>query len=826
MSMPENITISEISIAGFRAFLRPQSFTLRRNDTPLSLAVFAPNAKGKSSLVDAIEFFFSSDGTLARLGVRRSGTQAGRDALGHVEAEEADVTSEVRISFATNSGSIDGVRTVERCEDFPVAAVIVKCVRKLNFLIRGYELRRFVEDQTALDRYQEVSGWFGLTSLTDIERNLRSLRLRLQQDLDTNAQAEKYDRDVRRFTKQSITSWDEGEALVWFNADQLQPLDSTLTVNTLDAQGAIYQLIVERKKQEDKSVGLAALIEVSEKAQAVYRQQPSEDDGFMSETGAIMDLESAIAIAVKATKSEAEERAKSSDAVFKEVCDAASALFDNSFPEIEVCPVCDTPLQDTAKGSREDIALHLKTQIATLERYNRAVKALTAANTSVQRRCGDAITALRSAQAALKAARFVSQAEDVETYVVQLESWELNQPLPDSTSVKSMLIAVTTKVDKERQLIEEQQGDHTYAKCLATLDELIQLKVEADQNENTRMEARALLQSLTELETSVGSRIRTYVQTVIDTLKEKVNELYRAVHPDQTEAPAITLDLSTETRQPQLSLLVDFSPNRKGVAPSGYLSDSQVHTLALSLRLAAIQLFNKRVPLVVLDDVVTSYDADHRRAIASMLAAHFADFQVVLVTHDERFFAYLKEHLPQSSWVFKRIIALDHRFGPRFHDHRVGDALIEGKLSSGQSAANDIRQAEEEWLLDICRGFRVEVEIRDVHRPYNYERSELAIALHKFLKASKISPPRVSGISNPFLISLQTGELENFGSHFSDDPSAWPSPGDEEHRWQEFKYFRGLFVCPRCGAARFKRPKGMDRPVCVKCETTFDFKTT
>ncbi len=824
--MAEIITVSEISIAGFRAFLQPQSFTLRRGDTPLSLAVFAPNAKGKSSLVDAIEFFFSSDGTLARLGLRRSGTHAGRDALGHVEAENAGVTSEVRIRFATNSGSFEGVRSLERCETCPDAAATVRRVRKLNFLIRGYELRRFVEDQTPLERYEEVSGWFGLTPLTTIERNLRSLRLKLQQDLAANAPAEKYARDVGRITRQSITSWDEGRTLVWFNTTQVRPLDSTLAINTLSAQDATYKLIVKRKEMEDKSVGLAALNEVSEKAQAVYQRQANEDDGSVLETGAIRDLESAAAAAVEAAKNEIEERGKSSDAVFKEVWDAASALFNNTSLEIDACPVCDTPLQDTARGNREGIGLHLKTQIASLERYNTAVKALKAADSMAHQGRADTITALRSAQAALKAARFVTQAENVEAYVAQLAAWELSQPLPDSTSVKDMVIAVTTKVDKERQRIKEQQGDHTYAKCLATLDELVDLKVEADLSENTRAEARALLQSLTGLETSVGSKIRTHVQTVIDTLKERVNELYRAVHADQTEAPAITLDLSTETRQPQLSLLVDFSPSRKGVAPSGYLSDSQMHTLALSLRLAAIQLFNKLVPLVVLDDVVTSYDADHRRAIAAMLAAHFADFQVILVTHDERLFAYLKEQLPQSSWIFKRIIALDPGFGPRFHDHRVGDALIEAKLSTGQSAANDIRQAEEEWLLDICRGFRVEVEIRDVHRPYTYERSELAIALHKFLKASKISPPQVPGISNPFLISLQIGEIENFGSHFSDDPSAWPSPGDEGRRWQEFKYFRGLFVCSGCRAARFKRPKGMDRPVCVKCETAFDFRTT
>lgn len=55
----EDITIGSITLAGFRAFLEEQDFCLHNNGTPLSLVIFAPNAKGKSSLVDSLEFYFS-----------------------------------------------------------------------------------------------------------------------------------------------------------------------------------------------------------------------------------------------------------------------------------------------------------------------------------------------------------------------------------------------------------------------------------------------------------------------------------------------------------------------------------------------------------------------------------------------------------------------------------------------------------------------------------------------------------------------------------------------------------------------------------------------
>jgi hypothetical protein len=259
------------------------------------------------------------------------------------------------------------------------------------------------------------------------------------------------------------------------------------------------------------------------------------------------------------------------------------------------------------------------------------------------------------------------------------------------------------------------------------------------------------------------------------------------------------------------------------VVPSGYLSDSQIHTLALALRLSAIRLFNDRVPIIVLDDVVTSYDADHRKNIAAMLSKHFGDFQIILVTHDEQFFNLLQDHLSQASWLFRRITRIKSKFGPLFHDHRTPDESIQAKLDASQSAATELRQAEEEWLLDLCRAFRVTIVIRAVERPHQFERSELADALASFLNAVGILPPEVPGISNTFLSSLQKGVVETFASHFSDNPHKNASIGDEKARWKEFQYIRDQFVCSGCGKRRFKRPPSFKKPVCAGCEMTFAF---
>lgn len=198
----------------------------------------------------------------------------------------------------------------------------------------------------------------------------------------------------------------------------------------------------------------------------------------------------------------------------------------------------------------------------------------------------------------------------------------------------------------------------------------------------------------------------------------------------------------------------------------------------------------------------------------------------LITTHDERFFNYLRDQLEAKNWQFTRIIGLDPTFGPRFADHKISDEMIEARWEDGLSAANEIRQAEEEWLLGICRDFGVSLRIRPLEKAYSYERSELGSALAGLLKDTKLEPALIPGVNNRFLTSLQKGEIENFGSHFQDGPYGDGSIGDEKARWAEFLAFKMQFACPKCSRAKFQRLLALKKPVCAHndCEAQFEFK--
>ena len=362
-------------------------------------------------------------------------------------------------------------------------------------------------------------------------------------------------------------------------------------------------------------------------------------------------------------------------------------------------------------------------------------------------------------------------------------------------------------------------------KAKTKIDRLLELQTERDVALRTKSNLADLSAELTKQGTKVSAAIRTKVQSLLDSIQTPTNEIYKSIQGSAAAEIHLQLPAEDDANQQRLNLLVDFAENRTGVQPSGYLSDSQIHSVALALRMAAIEQFNSSGQIMVLDDIVTSYDADHRRAIAGLVATKLRECQVLITTHDERFFSYLKDQLGSKTWHFTRIIGLDPTYGPRFADHKVSDEMIEKRWSDGESAANEMRQAEEEWLLGICRDLGVSVRIRPLEKAYTYERSELALALAAFLKNARLRPEDVAGVNNRFVASLAKGEIENFGSHFQEGPYGNSSIGDETTRWGEFKAFRDQFVCKECKRTRFQRPVTLRKPVCAHegCETQFAF---
>ena len=823
--MTTPITIESIELQGFRAYLKTQSFTLCDGNKPKSLAIFAPNAKGKSSLVDAFEYYFSKDATLQRLGLRASQTQTGPAALEHVEAGEYGITPAVSFKFRQGANKLGDVRDIASGKALPHSAQLVLSATRVPFIIHGYELRGFVEASSET-RYREIASWFSLDPLLAIQNNLRALQRQVKAKADSQIAGDERLRDLQRMTSDGISIWNESAICDWFNTQILSRLDESLTLSEISESDTVYLVLAQRREEEEKRVGVAALKTLIAQIDALSMPVADSEE---QKSGLVPDFERSFSDFGLAADGESKERGRASQSVFNEMWSKAQSLFEMDDHDFDFCPVCDTEFGATPHGSRDAVRISINAKLAMLTSYRQAEATLATAIQQLSKHQQSLRTTLENLCNGLASADYEAAAGPVTDYLAELESWDHAIPLPDSRDLIQAFDSIRRFLIDARGRLEEQQGENTYAHAYNIANQLIQVRTDLTRIYRSKEELQKLHSELVKQANLIESAINRHNEGLLSELEHDVDVLYKKIQGVRQDEPTLIrlqLAAGSAANQQQVRLVVDYGKNRKDVAPSGYLSDSQIHTAALSLRLAAIRKFNTGAPIMVLDDVVTSYDADHRKTIASALAEEFEGMQIVLVTHDEQFFYLLQDHLPAATWVFRRITHIEPSFGPVFSDYRTPDEVIQRKLDDGEPVGEEIRKSQEEWLLTICRDFGVEVVIRPMDKPYQYERSELATALAGFLKARNLVPPKVPGISNPFLNSLQRDVVENFASHFSDNPYRSASSGDERARWQEWRLFRDSFVCSNCGRNRFRRPREISKPVCRKCETPFEFSVT
>lgn len=819
--MADPYFFQSLGLIGFRAYLQPKTFDFSKKRC---LAIFAPNGSGKSSVIDALEFMFSKDGTLERLGQRTINNKAGPAALAHNLAEEAKIAPAVTIGVIAGKEITSGSRVAAGTKRvIPAVATTVNACFAVPPIIRGHALRTFVEIHTPEERYADVANWLQLGPLVEVQKNLRSLRTQVKAAAEDETALHRVDSQLAKETSQMVKTWDATAVLSHANTHILGPLDPKLVLTALASLDPAYVELTTRAKGEENKIGLAGLRQIRNAAAGLWLETTDVESGEIVVSGAVPAFDIAVATLETTEGKEAEERDKAAGTVFQALWKAAEPFFAEGAAAPESCPVCTTPLANTTAGSAAAIRDHVAKHLEELADYAAAKKALDDAKTAATKAHTQLVSSLPG-PIGLLGDSYAALKSDLVAYQGCISGWPKNA-VPDSTGIVILIAKLLATLDKEIFDIEAKQGDHTHIKAKAKFDRLLELEDDRNLALRTAKELLKLSEALTAQAAMISAEIRTKVQALLDKLQTPMNDIYKMIQGAGAKPIRLELPGEDDTNQQRLNLLIDFAANRTGVQPGGYLSDSQIHSVALALRMAAIKQFNTGAPIIALDDIVTSYDADHRRTIAALIATMFGDCQILITTHDERFFNYLKDQLEAKNWHFTRIIGLDPAYGPRFSDHKVSDEMIEARWAGGQPAANEMRQAEEEWLLGICRDFGVSVRIRPLEKAYSYERSELASALGGLLKDAKLEPALVPGVNNRFLASLATGTIENFGSHFQDVPYGDGSIGDEKARWDEFKTFRSQFACKKCGRTKFQRPLTLKKPVCAHggCEAQFEF---
>lgn len=344
----------------------------------------------------------------------------------------------------------------------------------------------------------------------------------------------------------------------------------------------------------------------------------------------------------------------------------------------DTCPLCLQP-QDGAR-----LAGSLATRSAELAELDSSMRRARAGLVAQEKTVGDLASAIESTLKASPkdkwphetelgalAASLVEQREIMTAALAGTEEcpglpdgWDLS-PLADilrsaAGATESPQIAARTKLERLRVLLEGcNEADMAAAASKARADAVCALRDLAEE------------------------RVKTTVQAAIDRLGHTVADFYGRLvcNPVYTD---VGLEY-TEQRRGGIEFKFTYNSSHTVSPPQRVVSESQLNALGLAFFLARVKVESTPWRTLVLDDVVNSFDADHRMGLARLLSEEFADSQVLLLTHDSVFLEMASQYL--VGWRFRQIIAWSPTGGPVIDDAEPLQRL-KRRLNDGESGSD------------------------------------------------------------------------------------------------------------------------------------------
>jgi hypothetical protein len=246
--------------------------------------------------------------------------------------------------------------------------------------------------------------------------------------------------------------------------------------------------------------------------------------------------------------------------------------------------------------------------------------------------------------------------------------------------------------------------------------------------------------------------------------------------------------------------------------PMKYLSESHLNSLGICLFLASAQLFNTAARFLVLDDIVTSFDHGHRRLLLRLIKERFAEWQIILLTHERFWFELIQKEFQPSGWLFKEATWDDENGVQLSASAADMRELIAEKRKGKDDVSNDIRKLMEASLKEICHALGVKVAFR-----FNEENERrMSGELLSELRAT------VNGKCNSLKGHASFPNLEgsnfiaNVGSH--DNPRESITEADIDVALADIAALTDLFTCKDCGRyVEARRPVAGKAAITCKC---------
>jgi len=770
-----------------------------------SLLLEGENETGKSSIVEAIEFFFT--GKISHLeGIKGLSLQRHGP---HVNFNPDNVSVEMR--FDPSSISLN--RTFASAPSPPAQFKdYFQITEKGTFILRRSQILAFIMSQPA-DRFRTIGSIIGVEPLDEIELEMMRLRDALKGEVDSKEEEiEGLIKDLSAIIGKDIARVEDvlpalNEILRKTNLPLIKSLED------VDKHGQEMLRTVRRAESIDR---IRVLNEISQATKA-----PLIAEEVVGELNRLNDK----------VKQLLQEHIRSELSV-ADLLESGRTVIEEE--KMDVCPLCEQ------KIDRERLLARIDNRLRTLLDLSEKASEVRTMSVPVINKLGGI-------------------ADKLSFTVSKIESLpELAEEKGKLSKKIGFLSYFVDKINSAKDLKNEipiqelsQQKDEMDVlwgsiptKCSQLLDDIGLTEQEKKVLEVVRLieQARSKSRDISkvyyELKTyrNQCELAETIFSTFSQTKKAKIQEIYNSIQGDiqnfssmlHPNEPHTNIELTVALGRRASTELTIESFGREGEDPRALRSEGYLDSLGLCIFLAFVKKFNEGCPLIVLDDVVTTVDATHRENICKLLLREFGGKQLIITTHDGLWYEQLRacQRAYGMDGNFKNlsIIGWNIDAGPIIIPYKPRWERIQEKIASGdkRGAGNEGRQYLEWLLKQICDVTNAPVPVK------NWQRGMVGDLLphaEKRLDALVKDEPYKTRVSLAFTELKRTTILGNLLSH--DNPLV------DSVSIQEVKSFcncvhklHEVFVCPNCeGSIEYYPDMKILRCSNQKCQKPMELKT-
>lgn len=747
-------------------------------DLPLdgsSLLIKGENGTGKSSIVEAFEFFFT--GKLSIFEGEGTQSLSLQKHAPHNDFSRDDVS--IKITF--DPGKVTLERTFADQPELPSQLKdYFNAASKGTFILRRSQILKFIASVPS-DRFRAIASILGVEQLDNVELAMK----RAYEEVDEGVNSK---RERIQSTLVQISGL-LGESVAETN-QVLPSINRRLAeagLITITSFDEVDNIVQEMLKTTDLNV--TRLSEISEKLKTLRI-----DEQLIKSLG---DLNRRLTPFLEAkTKRELsinEFLVKSRQAVEED--------------ERNICPLCGQVVD------REELLKQINERLQTLSQLSEEASEIRRTSLNIEEKLS------------LLAIEVEKMCSELEPYK-QLNSARLKLLKMGNFFRKFTDKVKTAKEFNETIPVDAFEAKHTNlktlveslsAKCQTMLEKI---GVPEDWKNKIRAitivsQVKGLVSETTKIESDLRieeqqlEHIKMIYNTFSETKKSKKNEIYEAIvgnvnafysmlHPND---PHRNIELKIAAGRRASAELRIESFDRSKEDPRAFTSEAHQDSLGLCIFLAFVKKFNAGCNFIVLDDVVTTIDAQHRQLICKLLLEQFKDYQLFITTHDGIWYEQLRSHQRafkvNGNWKNLEIIRWTLQTGPLIEPFKPRWEKIKDKLDScdKQGAAIEGRNYLEWLLKEICRVTMA----RPIFKTDRYTVADLLVPAKERLNELAKEPLFQERTSKGFQELEATVIMGNLLAH--DNPEAENVSIEEVKRFCEAVHaLHNIFLCPECGS--------------------------